>query len=133
EAPQGPNSPNSVQTSPQARQGVQEHPPLRGPGDQSNGNGSENRSGPDDRPGAPQLTPQQKAAPQDRAPQEPPAGQAGNGPTAKPPDDVLNTSNGQGKDSREEQVATPRTGSEAAGARPTPPPPAQPKSVPSPW
>jgi hypothetical protein len=111
---------------------IKEHAPVRGPEDQSNGNGSENRSGPDNRSGAPQQSsPQQKTAPQNRAPLEPPAGQDGNGPTAKPPDDVLKSSNGQGKDSREEQVATPRTG--AAGAQPTTPPPAQPKSAPSPW
>jgi hypothetical protein len=134
EAPQDPSSPNSVQTSPQARPGVQEHPPLRVPEDQSNGNGSENRSGADNRSGGPQQSsPQQKTAPQNRAPQEPPAGQDGKAPTAKPPDAVLKSSNGQGKDSREEQVATPRTGAEAPGARPTPPPAAQPKSAPSPW
>ncbi len=134
EAPKGPNSPNSVQTSPQARQGVQERSPLRGPEDQSNGKGSENWSGPDNRSGATQQPrPQQKTAPQSRAPQEPPAGQAGNGPTAKPQEDVLKSANGQGKESREEQVATPRTGAEAARPRPNPPAPAQSKPAPSPW
>ena len=133
-APQGPNSPNSVQTSPQARQGVQERPLVRGPEEQSNGNGSENRSGPDNRSGAPQQSsPQQKTPPQDLATQEPPAGQDGKGPTAKPSESALKSSNGQGKESPEEQLATPRTGAESAGLRPTPPAPPQSKPAPSPW
>jgi hypothetical protein len=125
EAPKGPSSPNRVEMGPQARQGVQEHPPTRGPEDQSNGNGSEKRTGAENR---------SAAAPQQRTPQErTPAGGAGSGPTAKPPDDVHKISNGQNKQSREEQLAAAQKGAGAtatqgAGAR-TSAPPVQAKSA----
>jgi hypothetical protein len=125
EAPKGPSSPNRVEMGPQARQGVQEHPPTRGPEDQSNGNGSEKPTGAENR---------SAAAPQQRTPQErTPAGGAGSGPTAKPPDDVHKISNGQNKQSREEQLAAAQKGAAAtatqgAGAR-TSAPPVQAKSA----
>jgi Transmembrane domain of unknown function (DUF3566) len=106
EAPKGPSSPNHVETSPQARQGVQEHPPTRAPEDQSNGNGSENRTVPEKLAGAPQQ----------RTTQEPtPAGKAG--PTGKPPDDVHKNSNGQSKDDRNQPVAATPEGQAEAAAR----------------
>jgi Transmembrane domain of unknown function (DUF3566) len=105
QTPRGPNSPNRVETSPQARQGVQEHPPTRSPEDQSNGNGSENRSGSDKPSGAPQQ----------RTAQEPaPVGQAG--PTAKPPADEKKNSNGQSKDDRDQPVAASGKQAEAAAS-----------------
>jgi hypothetical protein len=109
EAPNGPSSANRVEANPQARQGVQEHPLTRGPEDQSNGNGSENRTVSEKLPGAPQQ----------RTTQEPTsAGKAG--PTGKPPDDVHKNSNGQSKDDRNQPVSATPVGQAGAAARGNP-------------
>jgi Transmembrane domain of unknown function (DUF3566) len=129
ETPKGSSSPNRVEMGPQARQGVQEHPPTRGPEDQSNGNGSEKRTGAENRADAPQQRKPQERKPQERTP----AGEAGSGPTAKPPDDVQKNSNGQNKESREEQLAAARKGAGATAAQgaggPKSAPPVQAKSA----
>jgi hypothetical protein len=132
QTPHGASSPNRVGAGPQASQVVQDKPNTSAPQDQTKGNGPQNQP-----PGSQERSPQEHSGPEARAPQQqagPPSQKtnqqnqkagpqeqqrtvgAANGPAGKPADQERQSSNGQTKDGREEQLAAARTGAGAGAA-----------------